>query len=123
MPRLVLLLASVLALAPTLVAARPGPSIPAAYRGHWVESADLCADRNDNTQMRITERTVGFYEGSGPVISVRRVDRRTIRVGTRQDAFGSSRYRRLILCLSPDGRSVSDLGAGPGGSSAWVRCP
>jgi hypothetical protein len=73
--------------------------------------------------MRITDRTIGFYEGSGPVISVRRVDRRTIRVGTRQDAFGSSSYRRLILRLSPDGQSVSDISTGPESPSTWVRCP
>ena len=109
MSRLAMFTFAVLAALPTVAPARSVvPVVPAEFRGHWNLNQAMCGRDTGDARLEITNRRVRFYESEGPVLAVRRLDRRTVRLTVQLSGEGETERRDVTFQLSADGRSLTD---------------
>ena len=119
--RLALALLALLTAASTAAARPPAPAVPPEFRGEWNAAPDACGRGTNDSQLRISASRLQFYESGGPVIAVRRLDRRTVRLTGRMTGEGETSVAAWTFRLSPDGRRLTDISSG--GDFTRFRCP
>ena len=119
--RLALALLALLTAASTAAARPPAPAVPPEFRGEWNAVPAACGRGTDDSQLRITARRLQFYESGGPVIAVRRLDRRTVRLTGRMTGEGETHVAAWAFRLSEGGRRLTDITSG--GDFTRFRCP
>jgi hypothetical protein len=82
-------------------------SVPAQFQGHWASSIAKCTSAHEGS-LDIGKNRVDFYEGSGRVVSVRRIS--TSEVEIELESIGEKETwkdtRRFVL--SSDWRTLTD---------------
>src|SRR5512141_3233584 len=86
---------------PAAALARPAPVIPAEFRGLWSTTGN-CARGADDSQLVLTARQASFFASEGPLLALRRLDARTIRVTLLLSGEGETARETLTFRLSAD---------------------
>ena len=99
----------------------PRPTFPAAFQGEWNGSLRQCYGNTDDTRLTIAPRRITFYESSGTLRTLTRVNATTIRIVSAMSGEGETYTSRFTFRVSAHGRTLTDIS----GAEPFVRyrCP
>jgi hypothetical protein len=100
------------------------PILPMPFRGHWSEDAAECdTPPVEDDQVRITGRSVDYYETDGRITRVALAGSRRAVVTLRSESEGTEFVAKKRLSLSHDGAMLTIRDQDDSGATRFRRCP
>jgi len=102
---------------------RPSAILPPAFRGHWSEDMSECGtDAVEDDQVWITGSALNYYETAEHLTHVVLQGRRAV-ADVRVEDEGRAFASKVVLTLSPDGKSLTLRDERRPGDTRFHRCP
>lgn len=115
-------LLAILLASPLAPAAERVPVVPAPFVGEWNARPADCGKRNNDSELHVAPRTIGYHESSGPVKAVVVHGRQEVEITVELSGEGEKWLSTEHFRLSPDGNRLESL-AKEGDSLVRYRCP